>query len=183
MRTHSGEKPVSCTQCEFSFTTASHLKKQRSLSIARNVTIPAKWVVTSRSTCIHSGENPFSCTQCNYSITTADNLKRHKRTHSEEKPFMCEQCNFSCTLAQNLKNHKCTHWRKALYIHVSNATTLPVGRIIWIITCFHTLARNLLPPTNSQHSWRCTRESTLQKQMHEQTRMLRWCYFFILFSV
>ena len=78
---HSGEKPVVHTQCNFSCTTACHLKIHNQ---------------------IHSGEMYFSCRQCNCACTTAGNLKRHMLTHSRAKPFGCSQCNNTFTTAQNL---------------------------------------------------------------------------------
>ena len=78
---HSGEKSFVRTQCNFSCTTACHLKIHNQ---------------------IHSGEMSFSCTQCNYACTTAGNLKTHMLTHSRAKPFGCSQCNNTFTTAQNL---------------------------------------------------------------------------------
>ena len=78
---HSGEKPVVHTQCNFSCTTACHLKIHNQ---------------------IHLGEMSFNCRQCNYACTTAVNLKRHMLTHSRAKPFGCSQCNNTFTTAQNL---------------------------------------------------------------------------------
>ena len=78
---HSGEKPVVHTQCNFSCTTACHLKIHNQ---------------------IHSGEMYFNCRQCNCACTTAGNLKRHMLTHSRAKPFGCSQCNNTFTTAQNL---------------------------------------------------------------------------------
>ena len=78
---HSGKKPVVHTQCNFSCTTACHLKIHNQ---------------------IHLGEMSFNCRQCNYACTTAVNLKRHMLTHSRAKPFGCSQCNNTFTTAQNL---------------------------------------------------------------------------------
>ena len=81
---HSGEKPVVHTQCNFSCTTACHLKIHNQ---------------------IHLGEMSFNCRQCNYACTTAGNLKRHMLTHLRAKPFGYSQCNNTFTTPQNLKMH------------------------------------------------------------------------------
>ena len=95
VRTHSGEKPYSCKQCEYSCTTASDLKKH---------------LLT------HSGEKPFCCTQCTYSCTTSGHLQQHMTTHSGEKHFSCDQCNYSCNNAGSLKKHMRQHsGKKCLY--------------------------------------------------------------------
>ena len=91
---HSGEKPFSCKECNYSSTTASYLKKHM---------------------LIHSGETLFSCTQCNYSCTTAANLKQHLQTHSGEKPFICTQCNYSSCWPQEARAD--SFRRKTFQIH------------------------------------------------------------------
>ena len=59
-------------------------------------------------------------------------------------------------------------------LHVINATTSLVGPVIWSITCFCSLARNLLStsnasiPLNCLINWRCTWESTVQKLMYKK---------------
>ena len=88
MLTHSGEKPFSCKQCDYSCTTGSQLK---------------------RHTKTHSGNKPFKCTQCDYSCTRANSLKKHMFNHSGEKAFRCEKCNYSCVEANALKKHKRRH--------------------------------------------------------------------------
>ena len=79
---HSGEKPVVHTQCNFSCTTACHLKIHNQ---------------------IHLGEMSFNCRQCNYACTTAVNLKRHMLTHERAKHFGCSsvpstECCHICAL-------------------------------------------------------------------------------------
>ena len=60
MRFHSGEKPYSCKQCEYSSTRAHILK---------------------RDMLTHSGEKPFHCTHCTSSFTQRGNFKEHMLAH------------------------------------------------------------------------------------------------------
>ena len=84
MLSHTGEKPLSCKQCEYKCTKAGNLKRHK---------------------LTHSGEKPYPCTQCEFSCTTASDLKKHMLKHRREKPFSCNQCNYKCTLANTLKQH------------------------------------------------------------------------------
>ena len=115
------------------------------LLAAHSVTTPTQWHNTSKPqeaqcTSIRSGERHFRCEQCNYSSHRAGHLKNHKPTHTGEKFFFSG----------------------------SSATTLAVTQIVWSVTCFHTLARNLLP------------ESTAPRHLQtfksfEQAYVKTWC--------
>ena len=85
MRTHTGEKPFKCKECNFAWTVASILKTH---------------VRT------HTGEKRFKCSKCDLAFAQADNLKQHiTRTYTGEKQFKCEWCNYACAVANSLKTH------------------------------------------------------------------------------
>ena len=84
MRIHSGEKPFSCEQCDYSSTQSQNLKTHK---------------------LTHTGEKPFACKQCNYSCSHYSSMKYHMLSHTGKKPFTCKQCNYSCKGSRDLKMH------------------------------------------------------------------------------
>ena len=88
MRIHSGEKPFSCEQCDYSSTQSQNLKTHK---------------------LTHTGEKPFACKQCNYSCSHYSSMKYHMLSHTGKKPFTCKQCNYSCKGSRDLKMHMEKH--------------------------------------------------------------------------
>merc|ERR1712233_28624 len=88
MRTHTGEKPYTCTQCDYSCAQSSTLKNHMR---------------------VHTGDKPYQCTQCDYSCARSSTLKQHMRVHTGEKPYTCTQCDYSCMQSHHLKIHMRVH--------------------------------------------------------------------------
>ena len=66
MRTHSGERPYKCYDCNKSF------------SQAANLTAHCR---------THSGEKPFNCGICSRTFSQSSSVTTHMRTHSGERPY------------------------------------------------------------------------------------------------
>ena len=65
IRDQTGDKPFSCTHCDYTSFWSSHMTQHMR---------------------VHTGEKPYQCTHCDFSCAQSDGLKRHVRTHTGEKP-------------------------------------------------------------------------------------------------
>ena len=92
-RIHSGERPYECRMCRKHFKQQSALKR-------------------------HAGEKPYPCRTCGKTFNQKGNLQQHERLHSGEKPYGCIACGKSFTQANSLKVHQRTHTVEKPYMCV-----------------------------------------------------------------
>ena len=79
LKTHIGEKPYKCNQCEFASSHAGNLTKHLIM---------------------HSGEKSNKCNQCEFSSSQAGHLRTHLKIHSGENLEKCNQCDYAPSIAQ-----------------------------------------------------------------------------------
>ncbi|XP_062265573.1 gastrula zinc finger protein XlCGF57.1-like [Platichthys flesus] len=103
MRTHTGEKPSSCSFCDERFTWLTQLKSPQCVGLHPRQTEENREA--------EPGERPISCSECGKSFKHGE----HMSVHTKEKRFSCDVCDKRFTWLYQLKRHKCGG--KSLQLH------------------------------------------------------------------
>lgn len=84
-KTHTGEKPHTCDECDARFTRKGDVERHKRL--------------------VHKNQKPFKCRKCSREFSDRKNLKSHLQNHDKAIYFACDTCGFKFGKREYYENH------------------------------------------------------------------------------
>lgn len=114
-RTHTGERPFVCPECDLSFAQANALTCHRRLHTGErpykckfcDKSFTQNTILKTHMT-LHTGKT-VKCPDCDKKFSRASYLILHRREHTGEKPYACELCPNRYRQKSHLDRHVDTH--------------------------------------------------------------------------
>ncbi|XP_066968502.1 uncharacterized protein [Macrobrachium rosenbergii] len=98
-KTHTGEKPHTCDECDARFTRKGDVERHKRL--------------------VHKNQKPFKCRKCKRNFSDRKNLKLHLQNHDKAIYYACNTCRFKFGKREYYENH-------IRYIHPLPDGTMPL---------------------------------------------------------
>lgn len=92
---HSGEKPYSCTQCNYRAAQLGHLNEHKQIHSDTKRKVYAR--------------KEQQCPHCDYKAKQKSHMTAHIRMHTRDRPFECDQCDYTAVQRSHLRTHMLTH--------------------------------------------------------------------------
>ena len=102
---HTGQKPYSCSYCDYASTQKGNLNTH--IVKYHNKTVFNKfWSIKYLFLQYYKlGSKSFACSTCGKQFQTKKDIGRHILIHTGQKPFSCSYCDYASTQKGNLNTH------------------------------------------------------------------------------
>ncbi|XP_042815997.1 zinc finger protein 566-like [Panthera tigris] len=115
-RSHIGEKPCKCNECDKSFSIKSKLNVQerihsgeKSYECSERGKMYYMKSTLSKHQRLHTGERIHECNECRKTFCGKSVLLKHQRTHTGEKPYEYVECRKTFSEKSTLSKHQRIH--------------------------------------------------------------------------